>query len=453
MAQNRRVFLKSLATVAATSSLSCQTNTKSQDTGSFEATPLRPPEPEIWSPAGEEDDELFPLGVQVGDVSEDSAIVSVQSNASVIEIRLMIAEDDVWAPFKSLLDVQVIGGFAQVVLSELPPDVAFCVAAFAPQTTGRSSVTRFRTAINSDGWRVFQFGVTSCLGGNLPWPNLSAVADYHLDFFAFLGDSVYADGSVSAEQYWANWQRTLSQQGMRDLTSSTSVVATWDDHEVDNNWSWNSTSQINDKYANGLAMFRRAFPQQYGSQGSGLWRKISWGAVADVFVLDCRGERQSGQYISDEQLLWLIEGLTESTARFKFILNSVPIIDYTNLLGGNEADDRWQGYPEQRSQLLGHIENNGIEGVLFLSGDFHFAQHARVSPPGEVGDTLFEVLCGPGGSFLNPIGDLAVETEQFLWSMSAWNSAVITADPGTGEVHVAFIGDDGGSLHELSMML
>ena len=64
---------------------------------------------------------------------------------------------------------------------------------------------------------------------------------------------------------------------MRDLTHSTSVVATWDDHEVDNNWSWNSTSQINEKYANGLAMFRRAFPQKMGLQGSGLWRRLSWG--------------------------------------------------------------------------------------------------------------------------------------------------------------------------------
>ena len=63
------------------------------------------------------------------------------------------------------------------------------------------------------------------------------------------------------------------------------------------------------------------------------------------------------------------------------------------------------------------------------------------------------MLCGPGGSFLNPIGDLAVETEQFLWSMSAWNSAVITADPGTGSVQVEFVGDDGSVLHSLSMMV
>ena len=245
MAQNRRVFLKSLATVAATTSLSCQNSTKTQDSGVPETTPQRSPEPDRWTPAGDIDLALFPLGIQVGDVSEGTAIVSVQSSATVIEIRLMKADGNSWAQHETFLDVQVTDGFAQITLTELPSDTAFCVAAFAPQTTGRSSVTRFRTALNNDGWRILQFGVTSCLGGNFPWPNLSAVAEYELDFFAFLGDSVYADGSVSPDQYWVYWQNTLSQQGMRDLTSSTSLVATWDDHEVDNNWSWNTTNQIN----------------------------------------------------------------------------------------------------------------------------------------------------------------------------------------------------------------
>ena len=200
------IFLKSLASVAAATSISCKGGDKPQDTASVEPTPQRTPEPPRWAPAGDEDLDLFPYGVQVGDVSEGTAIVSVQSNSPVIENRVMIEDGDAWAQHDALLDVPVVDGFAQVTLTDLPDDTAVCVAAFTPQTTGRSAVTRFRTAIGNEGWRVLQFGVTSCLGGNFPWPSLSAAAAYELDDFYLFGDSVYADGSVSSEQYWVYWR-------------------------------------------------------------------------------------------------------------------------------------------------------------------------------------------------------------------------------------------------------
>ena len=50
----------------------------------------------------------------------------------------------------------------------------------------------------------------------------------------------------------------------------------------------------------------------------------------------------SGLYISRE-MDWLKSSLSASTARFKFIMNSVPIIDFNDLIGEVEAIDRWQG--------------------------------------------------------------------------------------------------------------
>ena len=94
-----------------------------------------------------------------------------------------------------------------------------------------------------------------------------------------------------------------------------------------------------------------------------MYRKVSHGAVCDIFVLDCRGERHSdsGVYISREQLDWLKSSLSSSGARFKFIMNLVPIIDFSDLIGEVEAIDRWQGFPEQRTEILSHIEDNAIE--------------------------------------------------------------------------------------------
>lgn len=456
MSNNRRTFLqKAVATAVSTvgiNILSSCGQTKVQDSAFLDGpTPSRTPEPPRWEPAGSPDLAVFPFGVQVGDSESDSAIVSVQTTESIIEIRVMVAADQSWAQHSTFTDISTEDGFVQLFIDALPSDTAVCVAAFSPQ--GRSTVTRFRTACSAEDFRIIRFGVTSCMGGNFPWPSLSHAAQEELDIFLFLGDCVYADGSVDLEDYWWHWERSLSQTGFQDLSQSTSIISTWDDHEIDNNWSWNQTSNIETKFANGLTAFRRALPQRIGEGGTGLWHSISWGDVAEFFVLDGRGERRDGLYVSSEQLQWIKEGLLKSSARFKFILNSVPITDFQNLIGDNQSEDRWQGYPEQRTELLSHIENNAIEGVLWLSGDFHYAQHNRVSPPGEIGDTQFEFLCGPTGSFLNPIGGLAAETEQFIWSLSEWNYTLFEADPGTGEVTIKYIGDDGSILHSTNLAL
>ena len=52
---------------------------------------------------------------------------------------------------------------------------------------------------------------------------------------------------------------------------------------------------------------------------------------------------------------------------FKFIVNSVPIVDRA----GADSDN-WNGYASQRREILNHIDNSRIRGVVWLSGDVHF---------------------------------------------------------------------------------
>jgi alkaline phosphatase D len=149
---------------------------------------------------------------------------------------------------------------------------------------------------------------------------------------------------------------------------------------------------------------------------------------------------------------WLKDGLATSGARFKIIMNSVPIIDFASLLGGAEAGDRWEGYPEQREEILGHIDDSAIEGVLWVSGDFHFGAICKVGAAGDVGNSQYEVMVGPSGSFINPIG-LFVETEQYFMRIPEWNHTRFVCNPETGEIIVQFVGDPGDVIEELSLML
>ena len=422
-------------------------------------TPTRDPEPEgAWEPEGTEDLEVFPAGVQVGDVTEGAALLSTWTGASEVVFRVAVQDGSDWVHQVETEAVAVVGGVAQLELAGLEADTAYSVVAVDAGGSVRSRSSRFRTALGPDGWRVVVFGATSCLGGNEPWPSMSALAAERPDFFCLLGDTIYADNWEPAFDFAAHWAFNLSQAGLRDISASTSLVATWDDHEVDNNWSWAETEGIEERVAEGLSWFRAALPQRDGGgslgEAPGLWRRLSWGAVLDVFVLDCRGERDGSTYLSEEQLAWLEAGLSASTARFKIILSSVPITDLTAIFGTVASEDRWQGYPAQRGRIIDHVANEGIQGVLWIAGDLHYAAANRLDPEGGTGWEQWEVMVGPGGSFLNiGAGLYEGDRSQFPVLFDAWNSTRFECDPGTGTIHVSWIGDDGAVLDEITLEL
>lgn len=441
----RRQFLQGVSTVG---TLAC--TGKSMDTG-VEPIGIRSAEPERWAPDGTVNDIVFPSGIQVGDVTSTSGFVSVQINDQEVSWVLVEESDGEWVEHSNGLEVAV-DGTVQFDLVNLKSDTAYCIVCFNG-SGDRSAVTRFRSGLGDGDWRIVTFGAASCLGGNLPWQTLTRAAEEQLDFFLLLGDTVYTN-SRSYTTAWGDWKRALKVQGMEDLTQSTSVIATWDDHELVNNFDWDLVENPSEIFDNAWRAFQNAVPMDKVQTGR-MYRKISHGSVCEVFVLDCRGERRSdsGLYMSVEQMDWLKASLSESSARFKFIMNSVPIIDFTGLIGDVEAIDRWQGFPGQRTEILSHIEDNSIEGVLWLGGDFHFGLVAQVSPTGSVGDTLMEVLNGPTGSFINIMGELMVPTEQFQDAVATWTYTKYMCNPQTGEVQVQFIDDSGEILLERSLLL
>jgi len=436
----RRKFIQAGLTTASVMWVGCaETDSTPGDTGA--QTPTRPPEPETWSPDEPINDVDFPHGVMVGDVTENGGVFMVRTTTQAATVRVVVQDGDTWNEVSSTSLKTEEDGNLWLIQTGLDADTAYCVAAFT-NAGSRSTVTRFRTAMAPDGWRVVRFGATSCFGGNRPWTSLQAAAEEKYDFFCMLGDLVYADNANSYDAYMAYYRSQLTEPNLRLLTASTSLIATWDDHELVNNFNWDTATNPENRVEMALSAFRASVPLLQGPGGTGIWRKLSWGATLDVFVLDCRGERYSDQYISPEQMDWLLDGLANSNARFKIILTSVAITDYTDLLSTAQQTDRWQGYPKQRQQVLTFIEDEGIDGILWIGGDFHYASVCRVGRPGDIGDNMYEVLAGPTGSFLNPLGDLIVNTDQYLLSHSEWNHTRFECDPDLGTVTVAFIGND-----------
>jgi phosphodiesterase/alkaline phosphatase D-like protein len=455
----RHLLTLTASSLAATSLTGCGGDDTDTDSGASPPSPARerPPEPEAWSAPGTEDAQLFPCGVQTGDATPAGVVVSVVTDASRVRVRYVAQSGDAWAPPREAGPFDIADGALRVELDALDADTAYNLVVVDEDTGTRSRVVRFRTAIAAGAPpRVLSFGATSCLAANRPWPTLSAAAGERLDAFLFLGDTVYADDAQGIEGYRRYWRDALGVRGLTDVTASTSMIATWDDHEVDNNWRRDLADP--DKVEAATRAFLEHMPQRGGpgpaagpGAPSSLWRSLAWGDVAEFFVLDCRGERREGVYVSPEQLAWLKDALATSGARFKIVLNSVPITDLTNIFQGVEAEDRWQGYPDQRAEVLAHIVENDIRGVLWVTGDVHYGQVGHVDAEGGLAWDMHEVLVGPGGSQVNVLAAIYPGNPQYEQLIAAWNWCRFDCDPALGTVRVRHFGDDGTALSDWTL--
>jgi phosphodiesterase/alkaline phosphatase D-like protein len=110
-----------------------------------------------------------------------------------------------------------------------------------------------------------------------------------------------------------------------------------------------------------------------------IYKRLSYGRMADVFLLDERQYRtgkndgQPRSMLGGAQLAWLIDELVRSTAKWKIIANQVVVAAKQE---GEERSgvDSWDGYNDDRRRLMIDLERFGVENVVFLTGDAHVFQ-------------------------------------------------------------------------------
>jgi alkaline phosphatase D len=137
---------------------------------------------------------------------------------------------------------------------------------------------------------------------------------------------------------------------------------------------------------------------------------------------------------------WLFEGLSRSDAIFKFIATSVP------MAGGGK--DRWDGYPRERTEILGYIRQKKISGVIFLSADLHCAAITRIPKS----NGLRDITAGPLAAPLNRITNGTASRYEFFEAEN-FNFAKITVDPKVEPVRalVEFIDQDNQLFYSTEM--
>ncbi|MFE3657015.1 alkaline phosphatase D family protein [Streptomyces sp. NPDC059165] len=296
-----------------------------------------------------------------------------------------------------------------------------------------SPVGRTRTAPAADAApSSVRFGVVSCAnwesGYFSAYRHLAARPD--LDAVLHLGDYIYEYQTggypepkyvvrqhepkheiVSLADYRVRHATYKTDTDLQTLHATHPVIAIWDDHEFANDaWSGgaeNHTPGTEGDYAERAAAARQAYfewmPVRASTEGT-VYRRLRFGKLADLHLLDLRSFRSeqvkvgSGKVDDPErtitgrtQLDWLKSGLASSDAAWKLVGTSVMISPVAfgalparllgplaELLGLPKEGlainvDQWDGYTDDRKELLKHLTDRGIKNTVFLTGDIHMA--------------------------------------------------------------------------------
>ncbi|MCF8260962.1 MAG: alkaline phosphatase family protein [Melioribacteraceae bacterium] len=236
----------------------------------------------------------------------------------------------------------------------------------------------------------FEFVIGSCFYVNEPdydrpgkgygseYEIVQSIHEKNPDFMIWLGDNIYlreVDWNSRTGILHRN-THTRSLPELQPLLASTHHYAIWDDHDFGPNNS-NRSFWAKDLTLEAFELFW-ANPS-FGVNGNpGITTYFEW-ADCEFFLLDNRYYR-SPQYrkntereiFGEEQIEWLIDALSSSSAPFKFVamgsqfLN--PYVGYEN----------YSTYSAEREKLLNLIEEAGITGVIFFSGDRHLSEISKL---------------------------------------------------------------------------
>lgn len=277
----------------------------------------------------------------------------------------------------------------------------------------QSSVGRTKTApeVGADVDEL-QFAFTSCQ--NYPFGYYTAhnhLADEDLDLAIQLGDYIYEGGSQgpfdrgheppreieSLCDYRIREAQYKTDSNLQDAHAACPWLVTWDDHEVENNYA-DATSEDNapteeflERRANAYQAYFEHQPLRPSRMPDGpnlpLYRRFTFGDLAEFNVLDTRQYRDDQVYSSeeadnsgrtilgDEQETWLVDGLTDSTTRWNVLANQVPFAatdenpnpDVQDFGGG----DKWDGYRADRERLLDVMAADSDLNPVVITGDVH----------------------------------------------------------------------------------
>jgi alkaline phosphatase D len=281
-----------------------------------------------------------------------------------------------------------------------------------------SSVGRFRTALPPDSRQPVRFAFFSCQDYTFGYFNAhNLLVKEDVDFVVNLGDYIYAEAyyrpgdafagvredpigfSETLDQYRAKYALYRTEAPLRKMHAKFPMISIWDDHEVEDNYAGGAgptgglAPELRYSEARKEAAYRAYFesmPTFRVKRGSDrIYRAMRFGRTVDLILLDQRqyradqpcGDPQLGPpcadleaprtFLGGAQRGFVKRRLRSSRAAWKVMANQVMVMPTLYPGGDFIGFDSWQGYPQERRDLLEFIRRRNIEDVVFVTGDIH----------------------------------------------------------------------------------
>ncbi len=278
-----------------------------------------------------------------------------------------------------------------------------------------SPIGRTKTAPN-DATQL-KFAVVSCNNYTNGYFNAyrSIAQRNDIDAVIHLGDYIYEYGNnrhkkgktvrshipdreiLILQDYRTRYAQYRLDKDLQEAHRLHPFITEWDDHETANN-SYKDGAQ-NHQANEGDWEERKSIAKRVyfewlpiqDNDAKSVIRKISYGNLADVFMLDERLEARSKQlnhytdssYLSSERHMigdaqsdWLEQGIKNSKAIWKVIANQVMLseIDVSGISKKiGKIMDIWDGYPVERDKIMQFFYDNKINNIIVITGDIHSA--------------------------------------------------------------------------------
>jgi alkaline phosphatase D len=220
----------------------------------------------------------------------------------------------------------------------------------------------------------------------------------------------------SLDDYRGNYKYNLLDANLRAFNAEVPTFAQWDDHEVEDDWgpaeavrSDHPREGLLLRAARGARAFHEFMPtRQSLSEPARFYRKIAYGPLLDVFMLDMRSYRgpngaggnaspAEAQLLGPRQLAWLKRELERSQAVWKVLAADLPIglVSEEGIAAGDGAPS---GRENEIAELLAFMNRRHIRNTIFITADVHYTAAHRYDPNKAVFqdfDPFWEFVSGP----------------------------------------------------------
>jgi alkaline phosphatase D len=219
-----------------------------------------------------------------------------------------------------------------------------------------------------------------------------------------VGDEVY-----SLDDYRRRYAQYKCDPDLQAAHAAAAFVMSYDDHEVDNNWSGDRDQDGTPAEA---FLLRRAVAMQAwyehmpvrrsqlpSSGALTMYRRLDFGDLLRMHVLDTRQYRSDRNapgpvtMLGSRQEQWLSEGLSNA-ARWNLLAQQVMVMPFvypSTRRDGRTNTDSWSGYAPARERLVSDIRERKLTNVVIATGDVH-QHHAGTLPVRD------EALDGPAAA-------------------------------------------------------